>query len=455
MMTDLSLWIELALFALLIGFSGFFSSSETSLFSLGELQIEQMRRDDNPRIGLIERMLSEPRRLIVTILIGNEFVNVAASVISASITIRLLGAENMLFNLLVMVPVLLLFGEITPKTLAIRHNIAFATVQSRPIQIFAVAIKPLRWIVRLFADWLTTLIVGKERAPGSIVTEDMVRVLAHAAVGEGVLDSVEAQYVDKVFDFGHKKVADIKTPRSHIFYLSAQSSLQDTVFELRKTRHTKVPVFDGHRDNVLGFVHARDLVGIEEKQIISHDAKAVDFIQPPFFVSETKAASDLFHTFRRRKQSIALTIDEYGGVTGLVTMEDLLECIFGDIPSRSDKAKPPTHKILRDGSILVSGTMTITHLNDILESSIDTGKVETIGGLILVLLGELPQSGESVFAGGFTFEAKEIRGTRIESVIIRKSEPDMDQAHSSLSSAGNRSVTTAAEALRKIDQKDD
>ena len=198
---DITLVIELVLFAVLMLFSGFFSSSETSLFSLNELQLEQMRRDDNSRIALIERMLSEPRRLIVTILIGNEFVNVAASVISAAIVIQLLGAENKLINLFIMVPILLLVGEITPKTLAIRNNVAFATIQSRPIDLFARGIAPLRWVVRLVSEWFTTLIVGRELTRGSIVTRDMVRTLAQEAVGDGVLDQDEARYIEQIFEF--------------------------------------------------------------------------------------------------------------------------------------------------------------------------------------------------------------------------------------------------------------
>ena len=154
---DFTFWIELLLFVVLLGFSAFFSSSETSLFSLNSMQIEKMRIDGNPRIGLIERLLSEPRRLIVTILIGNEFVNVAASVLSAAMVIQLMGAENKMFNLFIMVPILLLVGEITPKTLAIRNNVAFATYQSGPIDLFARLIAPLRWAVRAVADWFTTL----------------------------------------------------------------------------------------------------------------------------------------------------------------------------------------------------------------------------------------------------------------------------------------------------------
>ena len=145
---DLFLWSELLLLIFLLGLSGFFSSSETALFSLKEIQLEQMRRDNHPKIERIVRLLATPRRLIITILIGNELVNVAASVISASLIIETLGAEKKWVNLFVMVPLLLLVGEITPKVMAVRHNIAFATFESGPIEIFARLIRPLRWVLR-------------------------------------------------------------------------------------------------------------------------------------------------------------------------------------------------------------------------------------------------------------------------------------------------------------------
>ena len=257
---DIALWLELIAFVILMGFSGFFSSSETALFSLNPVQIEQMRRDEDPNVGLIKRMLAEPRRLIVTILIGNEFVNVAASVISAAIVINLLGAENKYINLFIMVPILLLVGEITPKTLALRNNVAFASFQSRPIQLFAKSITPLRWIIRVIADWITTLIIGKERTRGSIVTQDMMRTLAHEAEEEGVLTHHEARFIDHIFDFGDKTVAEVMTPRSAIFYLSADLPLTEIVAELNRTRHARVPVYKDNRDNVIGILYTRDLL---------------------------------------------------------------------------------------------------------------------------------------------------------------------------------------------------
>ncbi len=413
------LWLELILFLVLMGFSGFFSSSETSLFSLNKVQLEQMRRDDNPRIDLIERMLSEPRRLIITILIGNEFVNVAASVISAAVVIELLGAENKFLNLFIMVPILLLVGEITPKTLAIRNNVAFATHQCLAIEFVARLIKPLRVVVRLVADRLTTLIVGKERSRASIVTEDMVRTLAHEAVGDGVLDKSEARYIDQIFDFGNKTLEDVMTPRSNVFFLSSAMSLPDMIAEVRRTRRTKIPVYDGHRDTIVGILYARDLLGLDPAQL--GEKLTPKLLREPYFVPESKPAVELFHAFRKRKQSLALTVDEYGGVTGLVSMEDLLECIFGDIRSASDEMmQEPEFKAFADGSSRLEGSMPIEQFNRELGGDLDETKAETVGGLLLHEYGELPPEGTKIVFGTLEFTVVKVRHNRIREVTVVK-----------------------------------
>jgi len=240
---DITSLIELILFILLMGLSGFFSSSETAMFSLKRMELEQMRRDGHPRIDLIEHMLSQPRRLIMTILIGNELVNVSASAISAAVVIQLLGAESMWINLAIMVPILLLVGEIVPKTLAVRNNIAFAGFESRPIEFFAALVKPVRWLIRKVADRFITLIVGAERSRGNIITEDMVRTLAYDGVDEGALESQEAQFIDHILAFNDKKLGDLKTPRSHIFCLPVEMPPTAMMVEMRQARHTKAPVY--------------------------------------------------------------------------------------------------------------------------------------------------------------------------------------------------------------------
>lgn len=413
---DLSLLIECIAFIVLMGLSGFFSSSETALFSLNALQIEQLRRAGDPRLPLIARLLAEPRRLIITILIGNELVNVAASVLSAAVIIELLGPDKKWVNLLVMIPILLIVGEITPKTLAIRSNVAFARVQSRPIELFARAISPLRWAVRLVADWFITLLVGRERSRGNIITEDMVRTLAREAVGEGVLDRFEAQLIEHIFEFGTKSVKDVMTPRSEIVFLPTGLSHDQLVAELRRTWQTKIPVYEENRDRVIGILHARDLLCAPALPEGSGPADQDKLLRDAYFVPDSKPIAELFQSFRERRQSIALVVDEFGGITGLVTMEDLLECIFGDIHSPSEQRREKRLERLEDGRFRASGRMRVADFNRAAGANLPTESAETLGGLLLGTYGELPTAGVAIVCGELSFLVMEVSENRINTV---------------------------------------
>ena len=417
---DYVLGFEMALFALLMGLSAFFSSSETALFSLSQSQLEQMRRDQHPRIGIIERMLSQPRRLIITILIGNELVNVAASAISAAVIINVLGAGNKWINLFIMVPLLLLVGEITPKSLAIQHNAAFASFESYPIEFFARLIKPLRWGIRRVADWFITLLIGKDRSRGNIITEDMVRTLAYEAVGEGALDCHEAQFIDHIFDFGNKTLEDVMTPRSHVFFLPVDMPLPHIISELGRTRHTKVPIYQGHRDDIVGILHARDLLGMDIKKLAEETDGLKKLLRKPYFVPESKPAVDLFHTFHERRLSIAMTVDEYGGVTGLVTMEDLLECIFGQIRSPSEVHRQVSINDLGDGRYAVDGGMPVEEFNHEMGTKLSVEWGETVGGLLLHHYGELPPEGATIDLGELHFTVVDVGENRIRTVEFER-----------------------------------
>lgn len=415
---SLELFIELLLFIILMGLSAFFSSSETAFFSLNPVQLEQMRRDDNSKLDLIKHMLSEPRRLIVTILIGNEFVNVAASVISASIVITLLGAENKYFNLIIMVPILLLVGEITPKTLALRHNAAFATVQSRPISLFEKLITPIRWIVRIVADGITTMIVGKERARGSIVTEDLFRTLAHEAEQEGVVDYHEARFIDQIFEFSRKTVADVMTPRSAMFCLPIETPPADIVRELQKSRHSRVPLYQGHRDTIVGILYTRDLLRPASESNLEKPGAIQSLLREPLLIPEVKPTVELFETFRKRNLTFALTVDEYGGVTGLVTMKDLLEHIFGEIRSLSDAARLHGIEDLDDGRRAIGGELTIEEFNREMHTNLIGWHAHTVAGQVLNAYGELPPIGASIEQDGMRFLVDSVEHNRITRLIV-------------------------------------
>jgi len=452
---DPALWIELVVFVVLLGFSGFFSSTETSLFSLSSFQLDQMRAARNPRIELIDRLRSEPRRLIVTILIGNEFVNVSASVISAAMIIHLFGAENEMVNLLVMVPILLLFGEITPKVLAIRNNVAFANVECRPIELVARLITPLREVIRYVSDFFITLIVGKQRSQGNLVTEDMIRTLVHDAVGEGALDSQEAQYIEKIFDFGNKSLRDIMRPRSDIQFLASDLPVAELLAQIKASRQSRYPVFKGHRDTILGILHARDLLGVDLARLERDPQGFRKLLRQPSFFPESKPAVELFHTFRQRKLSFALIVDEYGGVTGLVTMEDLLECVFGEIASPSDSEVVNTHLLgeLADGRRLIDTSMSLEDFNREFTVSIVSEEAETLAGALLDAFGELPASGAVIELAGLRFTVEEIEHNRITRVLVERL-PPLDPAASetagalAASSSDNGGLDTLAATVK-------
>jgi len=422
---DLAFWLELVLFILLLVLSGFFSSSETSMFSLNSIHLEQMRREGNPRLGLIEQMLSKPRRLIVTILIGNEFVNVAASVLSAAMVIEVMGADNKLFNILVMVPILLVFGEITPKTLAIKNNIAFATFESKPIDTFARLITPVRWAVRMVSEFFTTLLIGKERSHGNIITEDMVRTLVQNAVGKGALDHTEAKFIHKIFEFGSKDLGDLLTPRADITFIAIDDPLSKILSVLRETRQSRIPVYREHRDNIVGILHVRDLLEVDWSDLEKDPTLFQKLLREPHFVPESKPAVELFDNFRARKLSFALTVDEYGGITGLVTMEDLLECIFGEIPSLSDITEQFEVKQLGDGSYLIDGSMPLDDFEEHFTAAIMGHDVETIGGLVLNEFGELPSEGDVIVIHDFRFTVASVAQNRIAK--LRVDQPQMNE----------------------------
>ena len=419
---EIALWIELAVFVTLLACSAFFSSTETSLFSLSSFQIDQMRAARNPRIGLIERLRSEPRRLIVTILIGNEFVNVSASVISAAMVIHLFGAENEMINLLVMVPILLLFGEITPKVLAIRNNVAFANAECRPIDLFARLITPLREVIRHVADFFITLIVGKQRSQGNLVTEDMIRTLVHDAVGEGALDSQEAQYIENIFDFGHKTLRDVMRPRSDILFVAADMPLPELVAHIKATRQSRYPVFKEDRDTILGILHTRDLLGVDLGRLERDPQGFRKLLRQPNFFPESKPAVELFHTFRQRKLSFALIVNEYGGITGLVTMEDLLELVFGEIASPSDVETAGEQLVgeLAGGRRLVDAGMLIDDFNRAFGVTIASAEEETVAGVLLNTFGELPPVGATTTLNGLQFTVDSIEHNRIARVFVER-----------------------------------
>ena len=412
----LRLAIELSLFLSLLLLSAFFSSSETSMFSLKPAQLDAMRQNKSPKYTLISKMLNEPRRLIVTILIGNEFVNITASALSATIIIRLFGVDNSFLNLFVVTPMLLVFGEITPKTLAMKNNVAFASFEAPLIQRFAQLISPLRTAIRFISDGIITLIIGKQRTAASLVTQDMVLTLTQEAVGDGVLESNEAFYIQQVFRFGEAKVEDVMTPRSNVLFVSQNTSYEEIIALIKKNGHSKIPMFQDDQDKVIGVLFGRDLLAKNNKRVGKKGLSSI--LRKAYFVPGTRQVIDLFHHFRSQHISLALVVDEYGGIIGLVTMDDLLRCIFGDLPQVSGE-KNSASKRIKDMMLNgIDALMPVTEFNQLFSGQLPTTIASTMNGLFMHQYGELPPKGAQIEIEGLVLTALSIKGNRINQLRV-------------------------------------
>ncbi len=413
------LYIEIPLVVVLLLLSGFFSGSETALFSLSRIQLEKLSQKTPKKTRRIHELLEQPRRLIITILLGNEFVNIAISTLSAAVIIEIFDKDLLWINILVVLPVLLLFGEITPKTLAIRNNEGFSRMVASPLSLFARWITPLRWLIRSISDHIVNLFVSQSARRGSILNEDVIKTIVEDGEKEGILDSVEKEFIYNIFDFGDVKMDEVMTPRANLLYFPVEMPLREMIRELKEKHVSKVPIYKDNRDDILGILFATDLIGLSRKEIEDSDSTLRRILRKPYFVPVTKRAEELFRAFQHRKISIAIVLDEYGGVLGLVTMEDLLEEIFGEIRNEFEE-KDSQHEKISEYLYRIRASMTLDECSELLDVALVSDEVDTIGGLIFSLFGELPKEKATIMYHNLQFTVDKIEGNRIEMLTVKK-----------------------------------
>ena len=336
---DAEILLRLLAYALLLCLSGFFSGSETALFSLGPVQLMRLQEGGDPRLPMLRRLLEHPRRLIATIFIGNELVNVGASALMAGVVYRGLGQERpalaTILSTSISVMLILLLGEITPKNVAARLVEQWSLVATRPIALLAVLMAPVRWVIEQIADAVVRWVGGGAQQPDPRVGEDEFRTMVDVANKKGQLDDREMELIHNVFEFGDRKVHQVMTPASDVFSVSSDISLEEVVRLVSQSRHSRVPVYLGSRQNVVGLLLAKDLVAAAHK-IDAGSSKLDDFVYRPYYVPRTTKCERLLKEFRHRRMHLAMVVDEYGKWVGLVSMEDLLEVMFGEIRDEKD-----------------------------------------------------------------------------------------------------------------------
>lgn len=342
------LWPYLAILAVLIGLSAFFSGTEVAMFSLRRVDREHLLRSELRSEKIVLRLLSRPRRLIATILIGNESVNVSVSVVTAALVeTAASGLGDLEMGLLatsIALPLLLLLGEISPKTIAMKTQTTWSRRAAQPLWLFDLAITPVRFVVRGIADVLMFPFGGSTHKTGPRdISEDEFKALVDAGSLEGQVDARERRLIHKVFEFGDKTVAEAMLPRAQVFALSYDLPLARLIKEVAGRGYSRVPVYQKSLDEVRGILYARDLVAVSSGA--SSPRKLSELLHEPLFVPQTTRLERLFSIFKQGKTHMALVVNEYGKLAGIVTMEDVLEELFGEIRDEREVLKSLAAKV--------------------------------------------------------------------------------------------------------------
>jgi CBS domain containing-hemolysin-like protein len=420
---ELELTVRIVLQIVLLTSSAVFSGSETALFSLSRIDLQKLRNARDPDSESIHAMLDEPRRLIISILCGNELVNIASSANMTAILLMLFGQDAGWINILVMVPLLLLVGEVTPKTIAVNHPIGFSKgVSARLLPKWIAWVTPLREAVRLVADRVTTFVVGEVVARENILQPDELKTLLEEGEETGIIDATERVLIDNLLEASDTEISHVMTPGPRIRFLDAGRPLPELIQAFRRYQHPRVPVYSGHWDNVIGFLHSEDVLRLVRGGADLDRIKVQDVLRPAHFVAPTIKVDEMFDFFQSQNTRAVIVLGEFGEVLGIVTIKDVLKFIFGEITSPMRSIEDYERD---EVGYIVPGDMRLLDFYNLTNIDIEDPVMTTIGGVIFRLFGHLPKVGEHVTNEAYRFTVLEVERLRIRRLRVSKIDTQM------------------------------
>ena len=407
-----NLWLELVGLTVLLMFSAFFSGSETAFVSCRKSRIRHLMEGGNKKAGLIHKMMEEPDKVVAAIVIGNNIVNIASSAIATSIAIDIFGNEGIGVAIGVMTFLILMVGEITPKGFAVKNAERLILAFARPLYYVTKVLSPIATGMTAITKGFIRLSGGRlDRNP--FFTEEEFKMLLTMAEEEGTLEEEERERIYNVFEFSDTVAREVMTPRTDMMCLDIESSLEEARQIVVKTGFSRIPVYEENVDHIVGILYAKDLLQHSNNK---HELK--DMLREPYFIPETKKIDELLKEMQKSKIHLAIAVDEYGGTAGIVTIEDLLEEIVGEIFDEYDKMNIPIRR-LDDDTLIIDGMVPIDEINTLLGVRIPEDGFETIGGFMLDQFGRIPQEGERISFDGVNFIVFKTDNVRIMKVKAR------------------------------------
>lgn len=407
--------IQFLILILLICLSAFFSSAETSMTTVNKIRIQSLAEQGDKRALTLLKVVEDSGRLLSTILVGNNVVNITASSLATTITMRLFGNAAVSISTGIITLLVLIFGEITPKTLATVHAEKLALAYARIIHMLMIILTPVIFLVNSLAHGVLALMRVDDSAKGKTITEHELRTLVNVGHEEGVIESEERRMIYNVFDFGDSQAQDIMIPRIDVTFADVNSSYEDLIQLFREEKHTRFPVFEDTTDNIIGIVNMKDLL-LTKKE----DFSVRKLLREAYFTYEYKKTSELLVEMKANSVSFAVVLDEYGATSGIITLEDLIEEIVGDIHDEYDtEEEEDLTEIIPGQEYVALGSARLDDLNETLHLDIESEDYDSIGGYMIEQLDRFPQQGESLTTkSGIRLVVDKAERNRIESVHI-------------------------------------
>lgn len=416
--------IRLCILFILLMLSAFFSSAETALTTVNKIRIRTLAESGHKRAGTVIKIIEDQGKMLSAILIGNNVVNLSASSLLTMLATDFFGSKAVGIATGVLTLLILVFGEITPKTISTISSETISLNYAPFIYALTYLLTPVIFLVnQLSMGVLRLLRIDPNKKPDSI-TEDELRTIVEVSHEEGVIQTEEKKMITNVFDFGDNLAKDIMVPRIDMTFIQADATYDELLEVFREEKYTRIPVYEDSTDNVIGIINVKDLLLLDSKE----NFRIRDFLRQPLYTYEFKKAAELMVEMRKTLSNLVIVLDEYGATAGLITLEDMLEEIVGEIRDEYDEDEDENLVELAPGEYRVDGSMKLNDLNDHLNLKLESEDYDSLGGLVIGLLDHLPEEGEEVVHEGLRMVVEQMDKNRIEAVHLYLPEENEEEA---------------------------
>ncbi|MBB6624919.1 HlyC/CorC family transporter [Clostridium gasigenes] len=401
---DSSYTWQIVLLIILLVMSAFFSMSETALMSLSKIRIRHMVDEGMKGAKLVAKLTEEPNKLLGAILIGNNIVNIGASALATSLALRAFGESGVGIVTVVMTILVLIFGEITPKSFAKQKSEQVSLRVSKPINIVVKVFRPLIFVFTAISSVFIRILGCDPKASESFITQEELRTMVGVSEEEGVLEGVEKEMIFNIFDFVDSQVKDVMVQRVDVVAVDVNANYEEILDVIKKEQFSRIPVYDQTIDDIVGALYVKDLIIAGQNK---ENFKVIDYIRAPYYTFEFKKIKELFSEMKKTRNHLAVVLDEYGGTVGIVTIEDLIEEVFGDIEDEYDDENNEI-EVVKEDEYIVDGSARLDDLSELIGVNMESEEFDSVGGLMIGELGRFPEQGEEVLLHNIRFVAEDI-----------------------------------------------